>query len=54
MASIKKGKCSPAKAYRETGSTSYGSAARVRESAAMSFAKPRTRKNKKPYYEKYS
>ena len=51
---IKKGKMSPAKAYRESGSTSYGKSANVRESTAMSFAKPRKGKKKAGAYASYS
>lgn len=52
--SIKKGKSSPAKAYRAPEKTSYGSSGRVRESTAMSFAKPRKRRSKQAYYDKYA
>ena len=51
---MKKGKCSPFKAYRSAGSTNYGSSANVRESQAKSFLKPAKSKKKAGMYAKYS
>ena len=39
MKSVKQGKASPSKQYREPGTVNYGSSANVRESKAKPFSK---------------
>ena len=52
--SVKHGKSSPSKDYREPGRVDYGGSASVRESTSKSFSKPRGGKAKAGKYATYS
>ena len=54
MKSVKHGKMSPTKEYRQPGKYDYGGSANVRESTAKPFTKPKSGKAKAGAYEKYS